>query len=150
MITAAVVINVSAQTRKRRAVPVKRSTPVQAVIADEQSEQKSEPAAKKNERPQNTGETQAEKSNKRPSDAQKAAAPAFVPAYHYEFTQPDFVIPKIQIEHDDNGKGEISFTKKGESELITDPIQLSPKTLEKINASAGRTRFSEFEPELSV
>ena len=141
LITAAVIANVSAQTRKRKTVPIKRPTPVQNVIADDEHTPKTEPAAKKNERPQSPGETSEDRSNKRPSDAQKPAEPAFFPAYHYEFAQPDFVIPKIEIEHDENGKGKISFTKKGEEEPITDPIQLSPKTLEKINAALATLDF---------
>lgn len=65
----------------------------------------------------------------------------FVPAYHYEFTQPEFVVSKIIIEHDEAGKGKIAFMKKGYDELISDPVQLSSKTLEKINEILNALNF---------
>ena len=61
---------------------------------------------------------------------QKTAADK--PVYFYEFSQPDFTISKISIEHDESGKGKITFLKKYVEEDITDPIQISPKALERI------------------
>lgn len=52
--------------------------------------------------------------------------------YYYEFTQKDFPVRHIVIEHDENGKGKISFEKKDFDEALTDPLQLSPVSLEKI------------------
>lgn len=100
--------------------------------------------AKKNERPPDENASadsapQAEpKKNNR--DGKAGARPAakkaeFEPTYFYTFTQPDFVVSEIKIEHDDKGKGKISFVKKGFDEPVTDPIQLSAATLEKINAA---------------
>lgn len=54
--------------------------------------------------------------------------------HFYEFTQPDFAIKSIKIQHDDSGKGNISFIKSGSDEAITDPIQLSDTTIEKIGS----------------
>jgi hypothetical protein len=54
--------------------------------------------------------------------------------YYYEFTQKEFLVRHIVIEHDDSGKGKISFEKKDFDEAITDPLQLSPASLEKIKA----------------
>ena len=51
----------------------------------------------------------------------------------YEFTQPDFLVSHIVIQHDENGKGTITLEKReylGES--FTDPIQLSAVSLERI------------------
>lgn len=54
------------------------------------------------------------------------------PVYFYEFSRPEFNVSKVLIEHDENGKGKITFLKKYVEEDITDPIEISPKSLEKI------------------
>ncbi|HEX9960857.1 MAG TPA: hypothetical protein VGB00_07990 [Pyrinomonadaceae bacterium] len=54
--------------------------------------------------------------------------------YYYEFTQKEFIVRHIVIEHDESGKGKITFEKKDFDESITDPVQLSPASLEKIKA----------------
>lgn len=53
--------------------------------------------------------------------------------YKYEFSQPNFVVSRVTIKHDENGKGTITFEKKNAEEPITDPIQLSAVSIEKIN-----------------
>lgn len=78
------------------------------------------PKPKKNERP-----TSENSSNQTPAkDA---------PNYFYEFSQPAFTVSKISIEHDENGKGKISFMKSISDEVISDPVQVSPAALERIN-----------------
>ena len=52
--------------------------------------------------------------------------------YFYEFSQPQFVVSHVRIEHDENGKGTITLAKMDFDEEYTDPIQLSDATLEKI------------------
>ena len=63
------------------------------------------------------------------------------PNYFYEFSQPAFVVSKILIEHDENGKGKISFMKSISDEVITDPIRLTPAALERINAALTALDF---------
>jgi hypothetical protein len=63
------------------------------------------------------------------------------PAYRYEFSQPDFVVSSIMIEHDESGTGTITFRKKGDDEPITDPIRVSPKTISKINDALAALNF---------
>ena len=99
---------------------------------------------KKNERPEvqtdsaeNTNQKQA--TNSRPA----AEKPEYEPVYFYEFSQPNFIISRIIIEHDEKGTGKISFLKKGLDELISDPIRLSPATLEKINSALTVLNFFE-------
>lgn len=53
--------------------------------------------------------------------------------YRYEFTQPDFLIKKMIIEHDENGRGKITFTEKNFDEAVTDNIRLSAASLAKLN-----------------
>ena len=90
--------------------------------------------------PQPTPEPPAEipvKRNERPIDGKAnnrngSTASAYSPVYFYEFTRPGFTYERILIEHDEAGKGKISFLKDGFEDLITDPLQLSPVTLANI------------------
>jgi hypothetical protein len=54
------------------------------------------------------------------------------PVYFYEFTQPNFLVKQIFIEHDEKGKGKISFLKKDFEDKVSDPLQLSPQALERV------------------
>ena len=63
------------------------------------------------------------------------------PNYFYEFSQPAFAISKILIEHDESGKGKISFMRSISNEVITDPIEFSPAALERINAALTALDF---------
>jgi hypothetical protein len=61
--------------------------------------------------------------------------------HFYEFSQPDFTINRIAIRHDDKGIGDISFSKNGSDETITDPVQLSAITLARIAAALAELDF---------
>lgn len=61
--------------------------------------------------------------NKRPPDPTK---------YSYEFTQPQFSISHIMIEHDAVGRGKITFQRLGESSPIVEPVELSTAALGRI------------------
>jgi hypothetical protein len=61
--------------------------------------------------------------NKKPPDATK---------YSYEFTQPQFYIRHILIEHDATGRGKITFERLGEDTAIVEPIELSTGALGRI------------------
>jgi len=76
--------------------------------------------SKKNERP--TGENTTNQNVKVNNNS----------VYFYDFTQPNFLVTKIHIEYDEQGKGTITFEKRDFGESITDPIQLSAATLEKL------------------
>jgi hypothetical protein len=52
--------------------------------------------------------------------------------YSYEFKQPEFTVSRILVEHDENGRGRVSFERKGESEMIVEPLQLSDVALSRI------------------
>jgi hypothetical protein len=85
------------------------------------------------------------KKNERPtvnnSSNQKQAQQEFAPNYFYEFSQPAFVVSKIMIEHDESGKGKISFMKSISDEVISDPIQISPTALARINNALAALDF---------
>jgi hypothetical protein len=102
---------------------------------------------KKNERPMvenqessTENDTKTNNQNSNPN-SRPVSANEVKPTYHYEFSQPNFVISQISIEHDENGKGKITFLKKDFSEPISDPIQLSPATLERIKTAYQTLNF---------
>ncbi|HEX9930316.1 MAG TPA: hypothetical protein VGB02_17405 [Pyrinomonadaceae bacterium] len=88
------------------------------------------PAGKKNQR---------EASNQAGKNVETAKA-AKMP-YAYEFSQPDFLVNHVLIEHDENGKGTITFEKRQLGEPITDPIQISPAALERIKKLWSELNF---------
>ena len=61
--------------------------------------------------------------------------------YTYEFSQPDFFVYFVHIEHDDKGKGTIRFERRSDTEQITDPLQVSPAALERIRARFDALKF---------
>lgn len=120
-----------AQTKK----PVKKNvkpTPTPQVSPTQVQKVEVEPVktpTKKNERPTNG------------NSSNNAVQTKDAPNYFYEFSRPDFVVWKISIEHDESGKGKISFVKSVSDEVITDPIQLSPAALERINNALTALNF---------
>jgi hypothetical protein len=61
--------------------------------------------------------------------------------FTYEFSQPDFFVYFVHIEHDEKGKGTIRFERRSDTEQITDPVQISPAALERIRAHFDALRF---------
>lgn len=88
-------------------------------------------APKKNERP-TAGNT---------SGTNGKSTSTYKPEYFYEFDRPGFVTSHVIIEHDSAGVGKISFKQKDFDEMMTDPIKLSPATVEGINAALTRLDF---------
>jgi uncharacterized protein (UPF0147 family) len=138
------VFSVSAQTKPRKAVksPTKKAVQTKPEIVEEIPAQS---APKKNSRPEEQTENpaepikkniQAEKTNARPETAKTNPL-----VYFYEFSQPNFLVSKIIIEHDENGKGQIKFSKQNSDELISDPMQLSPAALERVKAAWQTLNF---------
>jgi hypothetical protein len=61
--------------------------------------------------------------------------------YSYEFSQPKFYIKHIVLEHDANGRGTITFERLNEDTPVTEPIELSPAALARINSAWQALRF---------
>jgi hypothetical protein len=86
------------------------------------------------------GQQPSGKQNARPEVSAPATGPATSaseksPAhYFYEFTQPQFYVRHIAIEHDANGRGKITFERLNEEEPITEPLELSPAAASRIEA----------------
>ena len=62
-------------------------------------------------------------------------------AYTYEFSQPDFFVYFVHIEHDEKGKGTIRFERRADTEQITDPLEISPAALGRIRAHFDALKF---------
>jgi hypothetical protein len=121
------------QTVKPTATPTKTTTPVE--------EQTVKTEVKKNERPTDASSSgDAQKANSKTNSRQNSAA-VENPVYFYEFAQPTFYVTKVLIEHDETGKGKITFMKRDYDEPVSDPIQLSPSTLEKIKTAFVTLKF---------
>ena len=89
------------------------------------------------------------KNGKRNSRPQQAAGDTADPnpgersgqIYRYEFSQPEFVVSHIVIEHGADGKGMITFDRKDYEEEITDPLVLSPITVKAIDDALAELNF---------
>ena len=98
------------------------------------------PPTAANETPQPTPQPTVEisaKKNGRPTNPVNTnvnAPTSYSPAYFYEYTRPGFTYERVLIEHDEAGKGRISFIKSGYSDMLTDPIQLTSATMANLTA----------------
>ncbi len=95
--------------------------------------------------PQPTPEPEPSKRNGRP-DAKPIATPtqkaqSTGPQYSYIFTRPGFTYSRIAIEHDESGKGQISFQKTSFDEAIIDPVSLSATTMKAITEALAEMNF---------
>ena len=121
-------VAIGAQTKKK---PVIKKPAAQPVV--EQPRPTPEP----------TPEIKAKK-NERPAAVDQAPKiPQFTPVYFYEYSRPGFLVGKVLIEHDEDGKGKITFQKQEFDEMITDPIELSAGTLEKLKQAFANLNFLE-------
>lgn len=65
--------------------------------------------------------------------------------YYYEFRQPDFVVSRVEIVHDERGRGTIHFERRGDAEAITEPLEVSADALARINGHYEALRFLDSE-----
>ncbi|HEY0428511.1 MAG TPA: hypothetical protein VGC76_12080 [Pyrinomonadaceae bacterium] len=129
--------NVSKKTTKQTVKVTPTPTPTTPPVED--ATVKTE--VKKNERPADTNSnSDAQKNNSKTNSRQDSLA-IENSVYFYEFAQPNFYVTKIFIEHDETGKGKITFMKKDFEEPVSDPIQLSPASLEKIKTAFETLKF---------
>lgn len=126
ILTAMLVTAAVAQTKRK---PVVTKPTAQPVIATPQPTPTPTPENKnkKNERPVAVDET--------------PKIPQFTPVYVYEFSRPGFLTERVSIEHDEAGKGKITFKKLDSDETITDPLELSAGTMEKLKTAFANLNF---------
>jgi hypothetical protein len=77
------------------------------------------------------------------SKTEENKKPADTTRYSYEFTQPEFTVRHIVIDHDATGRGKVSFERKGEETAIEEPIELSTAALGRILSAWTELRFLE-------
>ncbi|MEK6336253.1 MAG: hypothetical protein AABM67_15100 [Acidobacteriota bacterium] len=88
---------------------------------------------KRNDRPTTEpSPTPLREDNKKPPDPTR---------YSYDFAQPQFIIRHILIEHDAQGRGTITFERKGAETPIVEPVELSTAALGRILALWTALRF---------
>ena len=76
-----------------------------------------------------------------PEESAKAEAVTDSARYTYEFNQPDFFVSQIRIEHDSQGRGRISFLRKGNDAPFEESLELSPAAWARIKALWDALRF---------
>jgi hypothetical protein len=136
MLSICIVLSADGQTPKRTGT-AKKVVAAPVVAQDLPAAEPSPAPPKRNGRPTDAG-SPAKKQNSDPVSAQTRNS---APAYRYEFSQPDFVVSSIKIEHDESGVGTIIFRKKGSDDPITDPIRVSPKAIARINDALTALNF---------
>lgn len=62
-------------------------------------------------------------------------------SFSYEFSQPEFYIRRIVIEHDANGRGKITFQRLNEETPIVEKLELSPVALARVSALWQALKF---------
>lgn len=150
-LTLALVLSITAQSKTGKTKKANIKTPTKTTEKNKVSPEAepSKTATKKNERPevqkQETTEGNhleaIEKNGETLKTNSRSATENTSPVYFYEFSQPNFLVSKIFIEHDEKGKGKISFTKKDFAEPVSDPLQLSPVTMEKVQSAWQTLNF---------
>lgn len=78
-----------------------------------------------------------------PQGRQENNRPPDTTHYYYEFTQPEFIVRHIVIEHDATGRGKITFELKGAETAIEEPIELSMSALGRVLGWWTELRFLE-------
>jgi hypothetical protein len=116
-------VGVDAQAKRNtRPSPIAEATPEATPTPDK---------PKRNERP----------TTNRPNAVDPQPVAVSGPQYRYEFTQPDFLISRVVIEHNDAGKGTIAFRRMSYDEDLTEPITVSAVTMEKLKAAFEALNF---------
>jgi len=67
--------------------------------------------------------------------------------YTYEFYQPEFLVNRIVIEHNENGAGKITFERKHEETPIVEPVEISPGAWARIMGHWQALRFLDSDAE---
>lgn len=114
--------------RSRTKRPVKKTPAAAVVPVPKPTETPAADPPKLNSRPQAPAED---------NSAHKMAAATHI----YLFERPGFMYPKVEIRHDDAGRGVITFEKMDLDEPMDDPIELSPATISALNAAFSRLNF---------
>ena len=61
--------------------------------------------------------------------------------YTWEFSHREFLINHILVEHDATGRGQVTFSRKGEEQPIVETVEITPSVLERIEKLWRELRF---------
>ena len=61
--------------------------------------------------------------------------------YIYEFSQPQFVVPRFIVKHNAQGQGSITFERRNITEAFTEPFTFSPAALARVVALWSKLNF---------
>ena len=61
--------------------------------------------------------------------------------YTWEFSQREFSVNHIVVEHDAAGRGKVTFSRKGEEQPIVENVEMTPAVLERIEKLWRELRF---------
>lgn len=137
-------LSFSASAQTKRKTGKKKITKKTTVEKAETVAENEAPAVKKNSRPETENPTAPVEENNKKTKSNQRPSSVLVepkPVYFYEFNKAEFTVSKVNIEHDENGKGKITFQKKDFAEPETDPIQLSTAALERIKTAWNALNF---------
>ncbi len=134
-------IAVAAQKAGGKTVKKPTAKPTPAATPQPTPEPVTEVPVKRNERPADTATGTDAKKNSRDGASSTSPTATNGPAYSYEFERAGFTYSPILIEHDETGRGKISFKKDAAEEFFTDPFKLSPVTVEKLKAAFAALNF---------
>lgn len=120
----------SAQTKTKKnarpaaktSAPEKSPTPISTPTPEPENVPQEKVPTKKNSRDET--KTNSSTENSKPVEGKFH--------YRYEFSQPNFLVKKMIIEHDENGSGTITFEEKNFDSSVTEKILISTNSLEKI------------------
>jgi len=93
------------------------------------------------------GQTPSKKQNDRPPELAPAVTVAGEASsgqsaiYTYEFSQPQFEITRVVVEHDSAGHGRVVLERLGESTPIIEPLEISLPALSRITGLWQELRF---------
>lgn len=74
--------------------------------------------------------------------AEKEKRPTEAPRnFFYQFSNPEFTVRRITVEHGEDGKGEVTFERSDASAPVTEPVNLSPAALARIKSSLESLDF---------
>ncbi len=99
--------------------------------------------AQTNSSPAQRTNTRSESGPTSPSQSLSPQTNSESASFSYEFNQPEFTISHIRIEHDAAGQGRIRFRHRGETEEVTEAIEVSPVALARITALWSALGFLE-------
>ncbi len=136
IITLALLTPLQAQKKSKRVSRKPLEKPQSSRVESTKTNTTIETENKEESRPQkkNSRDSVPEEPSKNSTQPQTSKIENVREHYFYQFDSPQFNTRRVRIEHDENGHGKITVWKNDLDEEISESIQLSPKTIEKLKS----------------